>query len=55
MTMKAKMIIAACCGVQMLVDKHMLNSQEEAELLDTLNISVQDQWLLLLYRHASTK
>jgi len=39
-----------CPNVQALVEGHMLNSDEEASLRESLRFREEDRWLHLLYR-----
>ena len=41
---------ARCLTLQALVERHMLNSNEEASLRESLRFREEDRWLRLLYR-----
>ena len=43
-------IDARCLTLQALVEGHMLNSDEEASLRESLRFREEDRWLRLLYR-----
>ena len=42
------------CPAQALIERHMLTSDEEASLRDSLRFREQDRWLHLLYRRGSS-